>query len=264
MASEFYYFLGVWYQPNIKTPHQILHNIKPWEDEDLLKPDMSYSINVKNEVISEKELSKHYNNKTFFSDVIYHGNLAIYANLSTDNTQSGDFIIAPTTDSNNIDNINIQHALYSIRNLMALMTQTISTYTHVFSDKMMTDLEEALQQHSLETHTKTPLDTLAIDYGNKLLLTYDIMKDIQSQQQQIVHIKLLFESIIHELSLSNHTTSYASRSLFNHMSTPFEYASSMISTRQISANSLERKIIGMQQTLQPFLLAKQLESTQPS
>jgi len=264
LASEFYYFLGIWYQPNIKSPHQTLHHIKPWEDEDLLIPDMSYSISVKNEVISTKELSKHYNSKTFFSDVIYHGALTVYANLSTDNAQSGDFVISPTSDLDKIDHINIEHALYSIRNLMALMTQTISTYTDVFSDKTMIDLEEALQQYPLDKHAKIPLDTLAIDYGNKLLLTYDIMQDIESQQQQIIHIKLLFESIIHELSLSNQTTNYASRSLFKHMSTPFEYASSMLDTKQISTNRLERKIISMQQTLQTFLLAKQLESTHPS
>lgn len=259
LASEHYYFLGIWECPKEgkEKQHQFFTS-KPWEEDDLLKPDIAYSVTVANEPMQLPEIKKQLGSEVF-GQVIYGGDYYLCGTTYPDNNYSGKFIITPAENCLNHARHDIKHALYSLRNLMALMGKAISIHDNVFTDQMFSELKQKQLEFS-EITRKTSISTseyekLATSYGESLLKACEIIDNYDHTHKQLKNIELLFNSITTELA-SEENRSF--RSLFHRMKLPFKHVTALLSEYNNAAIRVEKRIQILQQTLHSRMLADQL------
>jgi len=259
LASEHYYFLGIWECPESddRKQHRFAAS-KPWEDEDLLKPDISYSVTVSSVPMQIPEIRKQLGSE-LFGQSIYGGDYYLCGTTFPGKSYSGKFLITPLENQFNHARHNIKHALYSLRNLMALMAKAISIHDETLTDKMFTELKEQQSQLSKSTveTTLSPSECgkLACDYGENLLKACELLDHYDSDRKQLQSAKLLFDTIVTELAAED---SPAFRPLFHRMRLPFKHAISLINEHSEASARSEKQIQILQQTLHSRMLADQL------
>jgi len=259
LASEHYYFLGIWECPEggNATQHRFAAT-KPWEDEDLLKPDISYSVTVSSEPMQIPEIRKQLGSE-LFGQSIYGGDYYLCGTTYPGTSYSGKFIITPLENQFNHARHNIKHALYSLRNLMALMAKAISIHDETLADKMFTELKERQSQLSKST-VETALSPaecgrLARSYGENLLKACELLDHYDTGRKQLLSAELLFDTIIAELAAEDNP---AFRPLFHRVRLPFKHAISLLNEHSEATARSEKQIQILQQTLHSRMLADQL------
>lgn len=259
LASEHYYFLGIWECPeDEKAKQHRFASTKPWEDEDLLKPDVSYSVTVSSEPMRIPEIRKQLGNE-LFGQSIHGGDYYLCGTTYPGTSYSGKFIISPLENQFNHARHNIKHALYSLRNLMALMAKAISIHDETLADKMFSELKERQSQLSKSTVetalSPTECGKLACSYGENLLKACELVDHYDSNRKQLQSAELLFDSIVTELAAED---SPAFRPLFHRMRLPFKHAISLLAEHSDATARSEKQIQILQQTLHSRMLADQL------
>jgi hypothetical protein len=259
LASEHYYFLGIWETPdNEKANQHRFASSKPWEDEDLLKPDISYSVTVSSEPMQIPEIRKELGSE-LFGQSIYGGDYYLCGTTYPGSSYSGKFIITPLENRFNHARHNIKHALYSLRNLMALMGKAIAIHDATLSDEMF----ESFKKNQLELAKSTvatdlsPAECgkLASQYGESLLKACELLDHYDRDHKQLQSIKLLFDAITTELAAEE---SSAFRPLFHRMRLPFKHATTLLQEHSDATLRIEKQVQILQQTLHSRMLADQL------
>ena len=259
LASEHYYFLGIWECPNNEnTKQHRFASTKPWEDEDLLKPDISYSVTVSSEPMQIPEIRKQLGSE-LFGQSIYGGDYYLCGTTYPGKSYSGKFVITPLENQFNHARHNIKHALYSLRNLMALMGKAIAIHDETLEDKMFVSLKN-YQSHLSKSTVESALapDTynqLACSYGESLLQACELLDHYENSRKQLVSAELLFDSITTELAAED---SGAFRPLFHRMRLPFKHATTLLNEHSDASARIEKQIQILQQTLHSRMLADQL------
>jgi len=260
LASEHYYFLGLWETPsedNHKGSHRFADS-RPWNEEDLIRPDISYSVTVSNEPLQYPEITKQLGSEVF-GQSIYGGEYYLCGTTYPDENHSGRFALFPATRQTNHARHDIQHALYSLRNLMALMAKTVEIHDETLTDKTYSELKQ--RQHELSQNIVEEIldhedgDRIARAYGEALLNICDLLDRYDSRAQEVTSISMLFDSIVTELKAEN---SNAFRPLFYRMKLPFKHAEAMLIEHRDGAARIEKKIQIMQQTLISRMIAAQI------
>ena len=259
LASEHYYFLGIWECPdneNIKQ-HRFAAT-KPWEDEDLLKPDISYSVTVSSEPIQIPDIRKQIGSE-LFGQSIYGGDYYLCGTTYPGTSFSGKFVISPLENRFNHARHDIKHALYSLRNLMALMGKAIGVHDNILEGKKFKGLKEKqsnLSKSTVETDlSPSTCGSLACSYGENLLQACDLLDYYDTSRKDLISAELLFDSIITELAAED---SNAFRPLFHRMRLPFKHAITLLNERSDATSRIEKQIQILQQTLHSRMLADQL------
>lgn len=262
LASEHYYFLGIWECP--EEQHKGRHRFadsKPWNDEDLIKPDISYSVTVSSEPLQLPEVSKQFGGEPF-GQSIYGGEYYLCGTTYPDESHSGKFALFPATRQNNRARHDIQHALYSLRNLMALMGKAVEIHDETLTDNAYEDLKTEQTQLSLKTiGPKLPASEygqLSHDYSETLLTICDLLDSFDSHAKQVNSLNMLFDTIVSELKTEN---SNAFRPLFHRMKLPFKHAEALLIERRDGTARIEKKIRILQQALISQMLANQQQAT---
>ncbi|MCF7822314.1 MAG: hypothetical protein K9M17_07755 [Mariprofundaceae bacterium] len=260
LASEHYYFLGVWECPD-ESRHSKNHRFSDpglWSDEDLIKPEISYSITVGSEPLQIQEISKQFAGE-FFGQSIYGGDYYLCGTTDPDDNHSGRFALFPTAQQTNHVRHDIQHALYSLRNLMALMGKAVEIYDKTLADTTYVELKQ--KQQALSSGTISPTldasghEALARSYGEILLKTCELLDRYNSRAKQIKKIDMLFDDIVTELKAEN---SPAFRPLFHRMKLPFKHAEALLDERTDGTRRIEKQVQLLQQTLHSRMLSNQL------
>jgi len=259
LASEHYYFLGVWETPeNISSKN--LHRFsdsRPWNDEDLIKPDISYSVTVLDEPLQLPEVSKAFGSG-FFGQTIYDGEYYLCGVTDPSDNHAGKFLIFPSSQQGNHARYNIQHALYSLRNLMALMGKTIAIHDASLSDQSFDELEE--QKHQLSEAMLSPelscgdYGELTASLGENLIKSCNLLDHYNSREKQTKQIRLLFESIVTELKSEE---THAFRPLFYRMKLPFRYTEAELNELCDGITRIEKHLQILHQTLHSRMLVNQ-------
>ncbi len=259
LASEHYYFLGIWECPdNENAKKHRFAATKPWEDEDLLKPDISYSVTVSSEPLQIPEIRKQLGSE-LFGQSIYGGDYYLCGTTYPGANLSGKFVITPLENRFNHARHDIKHALYSLRNLMALMGKAIEIHDNILDDNKFASLKE--NQSSLSKSTvATSLSpgicgSLACSYGESLLQACYLLDDYDSNRKALISTELLFDAIITELAAED---SGAFRPLFHRMRLPFKHAITLLNEHSDATTRIEKQIQILQQTLHSRMLADQL------
>lgn len=259
LASEHYYFLGIWECPeDEKAKQHRFAATKPWEDEDLLKPDISYSVSVSSEPMQIPDIRKQLGSE-LFGQSIYGGDYYLCGTTYPGESYSGKFIITPLENRFNHARHNIKHALYSLRNLMALMGKAIAVHDKILTDKMFAELKENQSRLSKSTAeidlSPEMCGKLACNYGESLLQACELIDHYDSNRKQLLNAGLLFDTIVTELAAED---SGAFRPLFHRMRLPFKHAVTLLGEHCDATTRIEKQIQILQQTLHSRMLAGQL------
>lgn len=260
LASEHYYFLGIWETPEEsghKGGHRFAHS-QPWNDEDLIRPDISYSVTVASEPLQYPDITKQLGSEVF-GQSIYSGEYYLCGTTYPDENHSGRFTLFPATRQSNHARHDIQHALYSLRNLMALMAKTVEIHDETLADIAFAELRDGLSglsQSVVSDHfDSSESDSLSRDCGEALLNICDLLDRYDNRARQVASISMLFDNIVTELKAEN---SNAFRPLFHRMKLPFKHAEAMLIERRDGSARIEKKVQVMQQTLISRMIALQL------
>lgn len=261
LASEYYYFLGIWECP--EEPHKGRHRFadsRPWNDEDLIKPDIFYSITVSSEPLQLPEVIKQFGGEPF-GQSIYGGEYYLCGTTYPDESHAGKFALFPATRQNNRASHDIRHALYSLRNLMALMGKAVEIHDETLTENAYEELKAGQQQLSLKAITPelaaSEYEQLSHSYGETLLTICDLLDTFDNHAKQVSSLDMLFGSIVSELKVES---SNAFRPLFHRMKLPFKHAEALLVERRDGTARIEKKIQILQQTLISQMLAKQQQA----
>ncbi len=262
LASEHYYFLGIWESPDEEDIHKQdrFAATRPWEDEDLLKPDIAYSVTVSSQPIQLPEIRKMLDSE-LFGQSIYGGDYYLCGTTYPGENYSGKFIISPLENQFNHAKHDVRHALYSLRNLMALMGKAIAIHDHALADRRFEELRESqrlllLQESGKESLPVDPdkLERLTERYGETLLKACEVLDGYTGDLKQLHSIQMMFDAIITELATED---SGAFRPLFHRMRLPFKHADSLLREHSDATQRIEKQVQILQQLLHSRMLARQ-------
>ncbi|OIO72268.1 MAG: hypothetical protein CO186_01965 [Zetaproteobacteria bacterium CG_4_9_14_3_um_filter_49_83] len=259
LASDYYYFLGIWMASDSKRLSVIEQHdaFNDWEKEGLISPVLSYKVSVSNRRMSEKDIRKIINSAPF-GNTIYHEKLAIYGKTDIHPYLTGRFVICPSQEDDVFDMPEIQHSLYSLRNLMSLSCKCMEIYASMQND----DLPAKLYQKTIEMMLKVNQQPVHSDWDmivreNSLLTHTAASATVKSRKEkrEVLSLARMFDSISSELVISEMGDI---PSLFARLNQPFEF------TQEFITNNLEmlQGADDQSQVLQSLLNARILASQQ--
>jgi len=266
LASEHYYFLGIWETPDEENTNKKdrFSASKPWEDEDLIKPEISYSVTVSSQPMQLPEMRKQLGSE-LFGQSIYGGDYYLCGTTYPGENYTGKFIIAPLESRFNHTKHDVRHALYSLRNLMALMGKAIAIHDQALADHHFEELRENQRLLLLQKNGDEPLpasaselSTLSERYGRTLLEACELLDGYNINMKQIHSIEMMFDSIVIELAAED---SAAFRSLFHRMRLPFKHADSILKEHSDATKRIEKQIQILQQLLHSRMLTRMMMKT---
>ncbi|MDT8377209.1 MAG: hypothetical protein RQ867_10805 [Mariprofundaceae bacterium] len=260
LASEHYYFLGIWECPE-ENSHKKQHRFadsRPWNDEDLIKPDISYSVTVGSQPLEMPDITRQLAGE-FFGQSIYGGDYYLCGTTDPDHNHAGKFALFPATRQTNHTGHHIQHALYSLRNLMALMGKTVEIHDKTLADTSYVELKQKQQALSLSTIAPaldpSEYGRVACSYGEVLLQACDLLDRYDNRAKQINKVGMLFDNIVTELKAEE---SPLFRPLFHRMKLPCKHAEALLNEHVDGTVRIEKQAQVLQQTLHSRMLANQL------
>jgi len=261
LASDYFYFLGVWTCPQqmeINSTHPF-GDSTPWDEEDLLKPAISYAVRIFSDPLQYPDM-QHTMGGDFFGQSIYDGHYYLCGQTDMNDYQNGNFVICPTSHRQNHARHEIRHALYSIRNLMALMTRTVGIYGKSVGDdagmRLYQDLMMLMHQADKGQIAPDEWDQLVRQNGKAALRAAEISVRYHSLQGEVAGIEKLFAAIRNELNISE---MHGIPSLMQRMETPFGHARDALGERLDIVHRSERQAQILQQLLHSRMLARQQE-----
>lgn len=262
LASEYFYFLGVWevltdYQQN---KAEYFASQKPWEDEDLLKPDISYSVIVSSDPMTQETIQNKLG-RNVFSQSLYNGTYRIDGTTQQNHITTGSFYISPETSVSDAQDDRIRHLLYSLRNLMALTAKGMVLYDQEQHHSEVRDIQQQVSalagsssQSSLTAETS---EHLIREINTCYFNTEQVIDTMESAQNNMQSLHFLFDSITSELSAS---TPDESRPLFQRMQLPILHSETLLGRHIHKLGRMQKSLEMMQHMLNSRLLIRQLKS----
>ncbi|ATX79810.1 hypothetical protein Ga0123461_1396 [Mariprofundus aestuarium] len=260
LTSEYFYFLGIWIRPQSGAPSEVelLSNMIAWEEEDLLQPAVSYSIRFAAEPLQIPEVRKMIGND-IFAQRLYGDALYLCGTTEAYPIPSGKFVICPASQTENYVRHEIRHALYSLRNLMGLMSCVMNIYDSVTENDAGRELCQELMGLMAAVERESPAaadwDRLVRQNGTIALRLASEGNESRKLHAKLKGVRRLFDVILAELDVSD---MQGMPSLFNRMQTPFEHVKDSINDFEEMLLQAEKQ----SQILQPLMHSRMLAGQQ--
>lgn len=255
LASRYFYFLGIWRHMDVFGRAASLPEISA--ESDTLHPDFQYEAYFSDVPLQRDACDKLIAGE-MFAQQLYEGQLYMYGNDQMKDGEAAGFVLAPLVNSTSLPREEVQHALYSLRNLMALRAQVIRMYRKVWDSSDETGLySEAMslmRQSRLENVAPGEWDGMVCDSGDSMLRLSELSYQRSRQQGEVHHLSMLFESIIGELKASSQPGMSA---LWPRMRLPFEHATDLLGERIDMLRRTGKQCEIILQLLHSRMLAKQ-------
>ncbi|GAV20937.1 hypothetical protein MMIC_P1915 [Mariprofundus micogutta] len=259
LASDYFYFFGIWSRSSIaQIFERDLNEPSIWQDEGLLMPAMNYAVNVAAEPM-QLPVMKETIGSELFAQRLYDDAFYLCGFTEAYPIPSGSFVICPTTHASNHSSQEIRHALYSLRNLMALMSCVMRIYDRLSEDnsvarlyKQMLLLMERMDAPQIESDE---WDALARENGRiSFALAAEVMR-CRNLENEVRALQRLFDAIHSELHA---TEMQGLAALVPRMLVPFDLIADIFTDR---FNMIERS---EKQTriLQPLMHSRMLAAQQ--
>jgi len=230
LASDYYYFFGVWMAPaggKGAKPFSFNGEID-WEEEDLSPPDIAFSVQVCDESLQLARIKQVIGGEVF-AESSYDHSLNVYGSIEMTPRLSGSFVICPAMGGENQEGFEIRHALYSLRNLMALTGRVISIYDEIQQQnvamQLSKELRKLMQEMDKDVVEMEAWDGLTRKSGEIALRTVSESIINHKKRLDVSSLLKLFEVI--ELELGVDEVGGIS-SLMARMKMPFDYATALI------------------------------------
>ncbi|HKJ83320.1 MAG TPA: hypothetical protein VJ961_04780, partial [Mariprofundaceae bacterium] len=130
LASNHFYFLGLWQKPDqmrVFSPPPRLP-----DDADLLQADFHYEVLFSDMPMRPAERDTLLQGEVF-GHLLYGGDFSLFSNGALTNSRTLRFIIAPRGEGSDLVKEEVKHALYSLRNLMALSSAALHIHRAIWS-----------------------------------------------------------------------------------------------------------------------------------
>lgn len=259
LASDYFYFMGIWSRPKESKilAGDIFSGLAPWSDEDLLRPDASFSVSVADQPLMLPQVNESLGREVF-GQRLYNDHYYLFGRTVIDDMQSGEFIICPTSGGANHGRHEVRHALYSLRNLMALMSRVVRLYERVLADDVGMKLyQELMLLMNRADQTSVPVqewDRMVCENGRISLQAAAQQVQSRAISNELHGIRRLFDAILAELNVSEMA---GVPSLFDRMVIPFVHSFDLLKDRTEMVSRSERQAQILQQLLHSRMLAAQ-------
>jgi len=263
LASNYFYFLGIWICPESDDPVRVSRNaivddIQPGQDEDLLTPTLTYAVTLWDKPLQMPEMAK-----VVRSDVlgqrIYQGSFYICGQTRIESIPSARFVICPTSPSIQQGRFEIRHALYSLRNLMALMGVVLGVYEKLQHDDSGAELYGRLmllmgsaEQKGIEAEQ---WDEMVCELARIAFKGAESTISFARFESELRAIGRLFDAIVGELDISEMA---GVGSLIERMQAPFGHVQDALDEHMRMIDRTEKQA-GI---LQPMMHARMLAGQQ--
>jgi len=229
LASRYFYFLGIWRHMDVFGKATALP--EPDDESDVLHADFHYEAYFSDTPLQRDACDKLINGE-MFAQLLYEDQLSLYGNDQMKNGAAAGFVLSPLANASALPRDEVRHALYSLRNLMALRAQVMRMYQKVWDADEETGLyAEAmnLMRRSRQENVATEeWDRLVCDGGESMLRLAELSYQRNRQQAEVHNLGILFESIVGELKASNMA---GMTPLWPRMRLPFEHAADLLGER---------------------------------
>lgn len=253
LASDFYYFLGIWACPEgdaFNAPR--LDQLIDWEDEDILKPDVSYHAMLTNRPLQYPEITSLVGG-TVFSQGAYNDQYRLYGTVMPGERQTGTFLFCPVNHTSAHAQFRISHLLYSIRNLVALTAKAAAIHQTCFMERggdIYDEIERIRSQLRSGELSAAQLALLVAETADAAFAATEHAEALAGDLQTVQATEQLFSSITGEMEL---TENRGFPSLSERIRTPIGIAEKLLKERLRQAGRLERRAGIIQQQLHSFI-----------
>lgn len=260
LSSDYFYFLGIWLQPDVDAPSEVevLNDMIVWEDEALLQPAVSYSVRFAAQPLQLPEVRKIIGSE-IFAQKLYADAFYLYGLTEAYPVPSGKFIIAPAVQAQNHQRNEVCHALYSLRNLMGLMSCVMKLYDRVTEksevSKLCKQMMELLAIVEKQQLSPSEWDALVRKNGAIAVALSSERNESLKLQSRLVGIRRLFDVISHELEP---TEIQGLPSIMHRMLMPFDHVQDALAGSEELLGQAERQ----SQILQPLMQSRMLANQQ--
>ena len=263
LASEHFYFLGIWQQPDPVS--SIAPLPVPPEESDLLKPDFQYEVSFEDAPLQQADYCDVIGGD-MFAELLYGGKLCLASDALTDRQETSHFVITPAKTAVNIDRNEIRHVLYSLRNIMALIAACMRLHEQIWisHDEMdlYNDAMNIMRKVRMQEIKPAEWDKMVMANGEALLRASELSVQRTRQNSDVRNFSAMFDSIIGEL---NSQSMPGIQSMWPRLRKPFKHTMALLnertamlkrSTRQceILLDLLHSRMLAHQQTMLDALL----------
>ena len=263
LASEYFYFLGIWQQPDPVSA--IVPLPFPPEENDLLMPDFQYEVSFEDTPLQQADYSDVIGGD-IFAEILYGGKLCLASDALIDRQETSHFVITPAKTAVNIDRNEICHVLYSLRNIMALIAACMRLHEQIWicHDEMdlYSDAMNLMCKTRIQEIKTSDWDKMVMENGEALLRASELSVSRTRQNSNVRNFGAMFDSIVGEL---NSHPMPGMQLIWPRLRKPFGHTISLLnertamlkqSTRQceILLDLLHSRMLAHQQTMLDALL----------
>ncbi len=200
LASDYFYFLGIWQQSDVASPAAPLP--LPPEDSDLLKADFQYEVFFEDTPLQQTDYGEVIGGD-IFAEQLYDGKFCFAGNALIGQQETARFVITPTKTASNFTRNEIRHALYSLRNMIALSAACMRLHNQIWSARDETELYgdamNLMRKVRMEEIKAGEWDKLVRENGEALLRASELSMLRTRQGSEVRNFHALFDSITAEL-----------------------------------------------------------------
>lgn len=212
LASEHYYFIGVWLRgdkgasiASLRAAMPIDELIQSLQAEDAeLQADMIYALSFCDEPQRLDTIESRIGSGTY-SELLYGGSLMLTSDEAGEGGTHSNIVIAPVSHAPNFSKYEVKHALYSIRNLMALTSQAKHCYARIWADDSIASLYQEmmvlLNQLGPGRIESEQWEKIVCGIGDATLKAHELSASLNSHESDMEALKTLFNSILIELQV---------------------------------------------------------------
>ncbi|OIO75023.1 MAG: hypothetical protein AUJ57_01010 [Zetaproteobacteria bacterium CG1_02_53_45] len=259
LASEYFYFLGIWVRSvSARLFDRDLAEASIWEDEGLLKPSMNYSVSVAAEPL-QLPVMKEAVGGELFAQRLYDGSFYLCGFTEAYPLPSGAFVICPASHASNHSRQEVRHVLYSLRNLMGLMACVMHIYDRMAANdsvsRMYVQLMGVMEKMDQSHIAVADWDALVRENGR---ISFELASEMMScshVENEVQGLRRLFDAIVTELGVSEMQGLPA---LIARMQVPFDLITDIFTDRFYMIERSEKQT----RILQPLMHSRMLAGQQ--
>jgi hypothetical protein len=238
LASDYFYFLGLWQRIGAGAKEK--GSLNPPTHEDMLQPAFQYEVLFNDRRLATDWVSRWLQNEGY-GVALYDGLVNMASNADFSGAAPARFVLSPNDDNKKPAKTTVRHALYSLRNLIALSRAAQQVYHTIWSDsteaRLFTQVGELAQASLAENIPSEAWDGMIRRGGNILFEISEVEGLRASQKSRIRGLNALFHSILAEL---HHRERPGMPPLWPRMLLPIELAGNLMGERSSMLKRAEK------------------------
>jgi len=201
LASNYFYFLGIWQQPDPVSSVAPLP--LPPEDSDLLTSDFQYEVSFEDTPLKQANYGDMIGGG-IFAGKLYDGEICLAGDTLINRQEISHFVITPAKTTSELSRNKVRHVLYSLRNIMALIAACMRLHDQIWSTddemELYGDAMNLMRKARMEEIRDSEWDRLVMENGEALLRASELSMLRTRQNSDARNLDALFDSIISELN----------------------------------------------------------------